>query len=176
MRRTGVLSAALMLAAAVVFAQESAPKAAAAKPIAALEWLVGGVWTADASKMAPGMKIETRYAWSDNGAYIRFTTHFVSPQGTLKNYDGHFFWDPSQSSLAMWYMDAHNGITQGAVAVDGDVTRFTFRGTDFEGKLADLRVLVSKKTNDDYTWTLEEKQAAGWGQLASLEYLRTAQK
>jgi len=176
MRKANVLPAALMLAAAALFGQQSTPKPAAAKPVAPLEWLVGGVWTADASKMAPGMRIETRYTWSDNGAYIRFTTHFVSPQGTVKNYDGQFFWNPEQSALAMWYMDARNHITQGGVLVDGDVTTLTFRAEDFEGKMADLRALVSKKTKDQYTWTLEEKQAAGWGQLASLEYLRSAEK
>ena len=178
MRKPIVLTAVvtLLLAAAGVTGQQSATKPVEAKPMAPLEWLVGGVWTADAAKMASGMRIETRYRWSDNGAYIRFTTHFVSPQGTLKNYDGQFFWNPEQSSLAMWYMDARNHITQGAIGVEGEVTQFTFRGTDFEGKAADLRVLVARKTNDDYTWTLEEKQAAGWGQLASLEYLRTAEK
>lgn len=176
MRRSIVLTAVLALAAVGVFGQQNSPKPAAAKPTAPLEWLVGGVWTADASKMAPGLRIETRYTWSDNGAYIRFTTHFVSPQGTMKNYDGQFFWNPEQSSLAMWYMDARNTITQGAISVDGNVTQFTFRGPDFEGKIADLRVLVAKKTNDDYAWTVEEKQAAGWAPLASLEYLRTAEK
>jgi hypothetical protein len=63
------------------------------KPISAMSWLVGGVWTADASAMGPGMKIETRYAWADNDAYLRFTTHFVSEKGTAKRYDGQFYWD-----------------------------------------------------------------------------------
>jgi len=55
-----------------VAAQEPTPPA---KPIDALAWLVGGVWTTDASKLAPNMvRIETRYAWSDNNAFIRFTT------------------------------------------------------------------------------------------------------
>src|SRR5262249_754631 len=31
-------------------------KTDATKPISVLSWLVGGVWTADASKMAPGMQ------------------------------------------------------------------------------------------------------------------------
>lgn len=176
MKKAIVLPAALALAAAGILAQQSAPKPAAAKPTAPLEWLVGGVWTADAAKMAPGLRIETRYTWSDNNAYIRFTTHFVSPQGTLKNYDGQFFWSPEPPGLAMWYMDARNHITQGTISVDGDVTQFSFRGPDFEGKLADLRVLVAKKANDHYTWTVEEKQATGWEPLASLEYLRTAER
>jgi hypothetical protein len=44
--------------------------APAPKPVDAISWVVGGVWTAAATKLAPGMqKIETRYQWSDNHAY-----------------------------------------------------------------------------------------------------------
>ncbi len=176
MRKAIAMPALLALAAAALFGQESGPIAPATKPIAALAWLVGGVWTADGTTLAPGLKIETRYQWSDNDAYIRFTTHFVTEKGTLKNYDGHFFWNPEHSALAVWYMDARNHITQGPVVVEGDVMQIAFRAEDFQGRMADLRVQVTRKTNDHYTWMLEEKQAAGWGQLASLEYLRTAEK
>ena len=90
------------------------------KAISDLAWLVGGVWTADASKMGDGMKrIETRYVWSDNDAFIRFTTHFVSDKGTAKTYDGNFFWEPQKSELAMWYMDYANEIIQGPIAIIG---------------------------------------------------------
>jgi len=175
MRKGLVLTVVLVLASVASSSQETAPKPQAAKPIAALAWLVGGVWTADASKMGPGMqRIETRYQWSDNSAFIRFTTHFVMDQGTLRNYEGHFFWNPDETSLAVWYMDARNTITQGPVHVDGDLMQISFRATDFEGKPADLRVAVARKTNDHYTWTLLEKDAADWKQLASLEYLRVA--
>jgi hypothetical protein len=95
-------------------------------------------------------------------------------KGTFKNYDGSFFWDPERASLAMWYMDAQNSITQGPVLFEGDTMQMTFRAHDFEGKLADLRVKVTRKTNDDYNWLLEEKGPEGWKQLATLEYLRVA--
>ena len=155
--------------------RESAKEPAPAKPISALAWLVGGVWTADATKLGPTMlRIETRYQWSDNNAYIRFNTHFVSNQGAMHNYDGNFFWDPERSSLALWYMDRQNTITQCPVEVNGDVMQMAFRAHDFEGKLADMRVTVTRKTNDDYNWLLEEKVPEGWKQLATLEYLRVA--
>jgi len=93
-----------------------------------------------------------------------------------RNYDGQFFWNPEQSTLAMWYMDARNTITQGTVQADGEVTHFAFRAPDFEGKMADLRVDVTRRTNDHYTWTLDEKLPEGWKQLASLEYLRAAER
>jgi len=158
-----------------MWGQEGAMNPPAAKPIAALAWLVGGVWTADGTKVGPGMlRIETRYQWSDNNAYLRFTTHFVHEKGTLRNYDGSFFWDPERASLAMWYMDARNSITQGLVQIEGNTMLMTFRAQDFEGKLADLRVRLTRKTSDDYNWLLEEKQSAGWKQLATLEYLRVA--
>ena len=151
----------------------SANQSPAAKPIDALSWVIGGVWTADASKMGPGMqRIETRYQWSDNKAYIRFTTHFVFDKGTAKSYDGNFFWNPTQKSLALWYMDARNGITEGPVQVDGNQWTITFRGEDFLGKIADLRVLVARKTNDAYSWSVAEKNGDSWKELAALEYLR----
>jgi hypothetical protein len=153
----------------------STAAAQAPKPISPLGWLVGGVWTAKLSDTGPGVRrIETRYQWSDNAAYVRFTTHFVSEQKTLNNYDGSFFWDPEQSTLAMWYMDAGNTITHGPVSIDGSSMVLLFRATNFEGKPADLRVTVTRKTNDDYSWLLEEKQAQGWKQLLALEYLRSA--
>jgi hypothetical protein len=145
------------------------------KPVAPLAWLVGGVWTADASKLGPGMKaIETRYHWADNDAFIQFTTHFVMEKGTVKNYAGNFFWNPDQSALGFWYMDAANAITQGPVKLDGDTMELTFRAPDFEGKPSDMRVHVVRVTNDHYTWQLEEKAGADWKRLASLDYLRAA--
>jgi hypothetical protein len=169
---TGILLALLACAAATLRAQE---KPAAARPIAPLSWLVGGVWKADATKLGPGMKtIETRYQWADNDAFIRFTTHFVMEKGTVKNYDGNFFWNPELSALGFWYMDAANEITQGPVKLDGETMELTFRAADFQGKPADLRVDVVRITNDHYTWRLEEKAGADWKRIASLEYLRDA--
>ena len=56
----------------------SAKPADPAKPISALSWLVGGIWTADATKLGPGMlRIETRYQWADNKAYSRLNTPLV---------------------------------------------------------------------------------------------------
>jgi hypothetical protein len=148
-------------------------KAPAAKPVDAISWVVGGVWTADATKMAPGMqKIETRYLWSDNHAYIRFNTHFVFEKGTARAYDGNLFWNSDKKSLAIWYMDHESSITEGPLRVDADGWTITFHGPDFEGNPADLRVKVLRKTNDDYQWSVAEKQGDTWKQLAQLEYFR----
>jgi hypothetical protein len=174
MKKTACVLAMMLAVAVGAGWSQGADKKPEPKPIAALSWLVGGVWTADASKMAPGMKIETRYQWSDNNAYIRFNTHFISEQGTAKQYDGNFFWNPAEKRLAMWYMDATNAITQGPVEVNGEVTKISFHGPDFDGKDADLRVFVARKTKDDYRWSVEEKQPdITWKELAALEYLRS---
>ncbi|MGA8230389.1 MAG: hypothetical protein WB795_02820 [Candidatus Acidiferrales bacterium] len=175
MKKSGILIVLLAISSTAMWAQEASKKPEAAKPISPLTWLVGGVWTADTSKLGPEMKgIETRYQWSDNNAFLRFTTHFVMEQRTLKNYDGQFFWDPQKSALGFWYMSAEGVIYEGPVKLRGDVMELTFRGEDFDGKMADLRVTVTRKTNDHYNWLLEEKQADAWKQLLSLEYLRSA--
>jgi hypothetical protein len=156
-------------------AEEKAPtaKTGAPRPVDALGWIVGGVWTADATKLGPGMqRIETRYQWSDNHAYIRFNTHFVFDKGTAQTYDGNLFWNPDKKSLAIWYMDHANSITEGPIEIEGNLWIITFRGPDFEGQPADLRVQITRKTNDDYNWSVAEKQGETWKDLAQLEYLR----
>jgi len=49
-----------------------------------------------------------------------------------------------------------------------------FHGPDFEGKPADLRVTVTRKEADLYSWVVEEALAdGGWKPLASLDYRRS---
>jgi hypothetical protein len=144
-----------------------------AKPIATMAWVIGGTWIADASNLGGGMqRIETRYDWSDNGSFIRFNTHFVTDKGTLKNYDGNFFYDPSGKTLSMWYMDASGEITQGPMAIEGDVWQMSFHGPDFEGKMADLQVNVLRKSNDLYHWSVSERVGQEWKKLLELDYAR----
>jgi hypothetical protein len=172
-RRVVLFSVLLVVTTSGFCAREPGKKPGVTKPISAMAWLVGGVWTADASKLGPGtLRIETRYEWSDNHAFIHFTTHFVSDKGTAHTYDGNFFWNPQMSSLAMWYMDTANSITQGPVSAESDGLKITFHGEDFEGRQADMQVTILRKTNDHYQWLLAEKQGLGWKQLAALDYLR----
>ncbi len=173
MKMTRVWPAALLVVGMAVvgaLAQE-APKKTEPKPIGVLGWLVGGAWTADASKMGNGMqRIETRNQWADNSAYLRFTTHFVFDKGTAKQYDGNMFWDPEKKKLAMWYMAASGSVMQGPMTWEGDVLSARFTAPDFEGRIADLKVEVTRKTNDKYVWALFEKDGNGWKPLALLEY------
>jgi len=174
MKKKMVGSVLLLLISLPMWAQEKVAKAASDKPIQALSWLVGGVWTADATKLGPGMqRIETRYSWSDNDAYVRFTTHFVFDKGTAKNYDGNLYWDPEHKTLSMWYMDRTNTVYQGPMEVDGSTWRIHFRGEDFDGKMADLQVVVTRKTNDLYHWSLQEKDGEKWKELGALDYARS---
>jgi predicted enzyme related to lactoylglutathione lyase len=167
-----------LLFATSVFAQcqsAASPVVKPVSPISALEWLVGGVWTADISKMGNGMKsIETRYTWSDNKAFLRFNTHFISEKGTKNQYDGNFYFDPARKSLNMWYADSENTIYQGPISVAGDTLTFDFRGEDFEGKMSDLRVRLNRKSDSLYNWTLFERDGDKWKQLATLDYLRNS--
>ena len=164
----GCVLVSLMASASLVGAAEKTEP----KPISALSWLVGGVWTAEGSKV--GLKsIETRYRWSDNDAYIGFTTHFILDKGTVNNYEGNLFWDPARQTLAIWYMDRGNAVIEGPITITADGFRVTFRGHDFEGKMADLRVDVVRRSDDHYHWSVSEKQADAWKELAAVEYLRT---
>ncbi len=156
-------------------ARPAVAKTDSARPIDALAWLVGGVWTTDASQLGPGMlRIETRYQWADNHAFLRFTTHFVMKDSVIKNYDGNFFWNPTESALSLWYMDASSAITQGSLKMEGDNFQVYFAGNNFQNKPAGLRVTVTRKRADLYTWLLEEKLPDSWHQMAKLDYARQA--
>ena len=172
MKRWTICTALFLLAASLGGSQEP-PKKQETPPINALSWLIGGVWTADATKLGPGLqRIETRYQWSDNKAFLRFTTHFVFDKGTANTYDGNFFWNGGGNTLAMWYMNSKGEILEGPMKWDGTLLRILFRGEDFEGKMADLKVEVTRKTNDQYHWAVFEKNGEEWKELFGLEYLR----
>jgi hypothetical protein len=63
-------------------------------------------------------------------------------------------------------------VMQGPMTWEGDVLAAKFKAPNFEGKVADLKVEVTRKTNDKYVWALFEKDGNGWKQLALLEYNR----
>lgn len=172
MRRGAYLMLAMAIAIGIQ-ARRTQTQGMNAKPIAPLAWLVGGVWTADASKLGGGMqRAEMRYEWSDNDEYIRFTMHFVSGEKTSYIYDGSFFWDPEKATLAMWNMNGKNEIMQGPVKIDENSLRVIFRAKNAQEKEADFRMSIVRKSNDRYEWETEEKQPQGWKELLSLDYLR----
>ena len=161
------------MAVLALLAAGARPAQCQADPIEKLGWLVGGVWTAAGPQLGPHMqRIETRYQWSDNHSYIRFTTHFVTDSAEIHRYDGNFFWNRAQSTLAMWYMDAHHDITEGPMTVDGDRWQMSFHGQDFSGKDASFRVEVSRKSNDLYRWSLLQSSGDTWKELLALDYAR----
>ena len=72
----------------------------------------------------------------------------------------------------MWYMASDGSVMQGPVMWENGVLGAKFKAPDFEGKIADLKVEMTRRTNDKYVWTLFEKESDGWKPLASLEYNR----
>jgi hypothetical protein len=144
------------------------------EPVAALSWLVGGVWKADASKTGNGIeRAEMRYSWSDNGDYIRFNMHFLKGTQVLRIYDGSFYWNPQTASLEMWNMNGKNEVMQGPVKVNGNTVDTTFPAKNSQEKEVEFRMTITRETNNRYGWSMEEKQPNGWKQLMALEYIRT---
>jgi hypothetical protein len=143
-------------------------------PIDRMEWLVGGVWTAAGRQLGPHMKrIETRYQWSDNHSYIRFTSHFVTDSAELHQYDGIFYWDRARSTLAMWYMDSDHDIVQGPMTIEGDQWLMSFHEQGPDGKDVSYRVDIHRRSHDLYHWSLRRQDAATWKELLALDYRRS---
>jgi hypothetical protein len=162
----------------------AAPDAARIAPIAPqlqpFRWLVGGVWRADTSALPGGTKyIETRYDLAPNGSAIRFTTAFVGADGNPQSngYAGNLYYDAAAKQTSMWYIDSHSTITQGPIALAGDVWTVTFSS---DGAIVghpgptDFRVDVTRRSNDAYRWTLFTRGGAEWKPVFSLDYVRRA--
>lgn len=128
------------------------------RPIDQLGWLVGGVWSADASGLGGGLeRIDTRYEWTPNGSFIRLTTNFVTKGVATPRYAGDLFYDPSADTLMMWYMDDRNSITRGPIKVDGSKFTLSFSGPgDVVGVSGSVQYVVEilRTTADSYQWTL----------------------
>jgi hypothetical protein len=143
-----------------------------------LEWLVGGTWTADASKLPGGLaRIETRYDTAAGGAVIRFTTRFLDSANDVENsYAGDLFFDPTANSLSMWYIDSRSAIVQGPITVDADNWSASFRAPgDIVGKkeTIDFRCDIMREGPNKYKWTLSARPDTAWTKILELEYIRS---
>lgn len=149
---------------------ESAP-AAGIRPIEQLSWLVGGVWVAavDHNELR---RIETRYEWSTNHAFIRFTSRFVMTSGPKDRYDGDFYYDPTTKRLTMWYVDDDGVVSQGPVDIRETSWSSEFAQGGDDGNTASYRVEVQRNGDDRYTWTGSARSGEAWKPFLSLVYAR----
>lgn len=146
------------------------------RPIDRFSWLIGGTWTANASKLGKGMReISTRYQWSQNRTYVEFSTVFASETGAVVNYSGMIFNDPSTAATGggyrMWYTDAKGAITEGAVSPgSGDDWSLNFLS---ENK--PYRVDILRQSADSYRWSLYSQSSSSWSPVFSLDFNRERQ-
>lgn len=148
------------------------------QPLKQLDWLVGGVWTADASQLPGGLKrIETRYRYAADKCLIRFTTEFIAASGAAVNrYAGDVYYDAPSNRLEMWYISSENEITQGTIALNGDGWQFAFESPGaIVGKngLVNFHTDVLHPSADAYQWKLSAEDGSAWKPVFALTYVRT---
>ena len=142
-------------------------------PIDQMSWLVGGLWVAQTDQ-GNIHRIETRYEWTANHAFIRFSTRFVLGSGPQDRYDGNIFYDPDSKHLMMWYIDNLGAVTHGPIELRGALWAFTFSQPDANGHPVNFRVEVNKTANDRYTWNAFQQSGASWDAFLSLNFIRQA--
>ena len=173
-RSNATLAAVALSLSFAALAQSPQPAAPHSGPVAQLGWLVGGVWVADASGFGGGMQRIRDPLPLVRQRQLRPVHHPFRQrqQRRAEHLRRQFLLERGRENVhdvvhERWRRDhRRTGDDQQRRA------EMLFRGTDFDGKLADLRVDVTKKTPDLYRWTLLEKQGDAWKQLASLDYAR----
>lgn len=158
----------VVAAIALLWLTTGSAEAAQPRPIQGLGWLVGGVWVATASSQDRS-RVETRYEWAPNGAFIRFSTTFVNKGRSFVNYSGNFFAASAEpdAKLSMWYMDAHNEIVSGPVILAGSGWSSTFSDSG-----SNYRVQITRKTHDLYHWALSKEVGTSWKPQFGLDFVR----
>jgi len=158
----------------------AAPSASPVQPLDRLQWLVGGVWTADASKLGGGMsRIETRYESVADGNLIRFTTAFIDAHENVVNrYAGNFYVDPATARIKTWYLSSKNEITHGDVAIDPATVTLLITEAPEPDAPPQYRVVIAPENglgsdyHQVYVWKLSARDGDAWKPMFGLTYAR----
>ena len=141
--------------------------------LAPIAWLIGGTWSATTSRLPGTLRIDTIYSLASNGAFLRFTTGYIGEHDAVPTDDGNLSYDPATKIFAIWYIDRRGAIVQGPVDVDRNITIMLFEANDpRDGRPGQMRVVMTRHTNNFYTWALYNLTRDPVKPIYSLDYHR----
>src|ERR1019366_6547528 len=136
----------LPLAVCAIDAPVGAPAPPAESPLAPLTSLVGGLWVGDVPvpKGAAPLKLELRFAWTENHRAIHFDSAFVGSKRTPYT-SGLYAWDGAKGKLVIFYVDGGGDLTEGVITPEGSDTLVNeLLVTEPTGKTYPVRVRLTK--------------------------------
>jgi hypothetical protein len=151
-----------------------APAAPAASPYAVLESFVGGVWiaTLPPQKDQPPLRIELRFAWNENKQGVHFDSAWLAGDKRASYTSGMYAWNAAKKVLVMFYTDSSGALTEGTVAVEGNVLAHELTLTNKTGAVDNIRVRLTKLGSDAFTNEIFSQKDGAWTKFVEVRYER----
>ncbi len=150
-------------------------KEIAASPYAAVETFVGGVWVATLppNKAGQAVRLELRFAWSENHQGVRFDSAWVIGEKRAPYTSGQYAWDAAKKKLIMFYTDSGASLVEGPMTPDGNAFVHDLTATDKDGKVEPIRVKLTKAGADAFTNEIFTMKDGAMAKLVEVRYERS---
>lgn len=146
----------------------------AVSPYAVLESFVGGTWiaTLPPEKDAPPLRLELRFAWTENKQGMRFDSTWLVGDKRAPYTSGMYAWNAAKKSLVMFYTDSSASLTEGTVATEGTVLAHELTVANKDGSIDHVRVRLTKVGRDDFTNEIFIQKDGEWKKFVEVKYAR----
>ena len=173
-KRSFVVTLLFALSLPIFLRAAEAPATPAAPPYAMLESFVVGTWVAKfpPQKDQPTMRLELRFAWNENKQGLHFDSTWFFNDKPAPYTSGMYAWNAAKRSLVMFYTDSSGALTEGAVAVEGNVLAHDLTLTNKNGTVENIRVRLTKLGSDAFTNEIFTHKDGAWTKFVDVKYER----
>jgi hypothetical protein len=164
---------AVSLLAAILSAAEGKPPAPES-PLAPLAFLVDGVWVGDVPvpKDQLPLKLEARFAWTENRQGVRFESAFVRGEKRSPYTSGLYAWDGAKAKLVIFYVNNDGDLTEGVITQDNGTLLNDLTVTESGGKTYPVRVRLTKIGEGVFTNEIFLQKDGAWAPFVTVRYER----
>ena len=164
----------LLISMTAPWARAADVKAAAGSPLAPLAPLVGGVWIGEVPvpKGEASLKLEARFAWTENKQGVRFDSVFVRGDKRSPYTSGQYGWDGAKGKLVIFYCDSGGSLTTGTITQESGVLVNDLLVSEAGGKTYPVQVRLTKTGADGFTNEIFLQKDGAWAPFVTVRYER----
>lgn len=163
----------LVVAGILISLAPTAAQPPADHPLAAISWLVGGMWVAEIpSSDGRPMRVETRFEWSEHGQSLKYVVHFKSADKTVPQYEGMYYWHPGRKHIAMVQVDRSGNVTESVAKMDGDALTQENQATQTDGTTRPQRVRIVREGDNGFAFKAMVQREGEWVDAVAFTYKR----
>jgi len=143
-------------------------------PLAPLASLVGGVWVGDVPvpKDAAPLKLEARFAWTENRQGVSFDSVFVRGDKRTPYTSGLYAWDGGRGKIVIFYVNNDGDLTEGVITPDHGALWNDLKVTESGGKAYPVQVRLTKAGADAFTNEIFLQKDGAWAPFVTVRYER----